>query len=351
MPPSGVTREEGARKAGQQVRAVYQALELAILAALARAVHGAATGSLTQNLAARQMRLSILAAFAQAAPQVRAILAQARSDARADVQSIIAADLGPMARLLPAIPIAAMPRVTGDLRQAELEALNWSARVFGEVVRQMQAQQRGSLQSQTRSQRASARAARLAAAQAALTAAAAAGVTGKVTAAGAQIGLSAYASMAVTAGVSAAHLAMQLRAMQAAGTDLVLVTRSNPKPPCSHCLPWVGKVLSVTGLTLGTAVISDAQGNTQTAEVAGTVAQARAAGLGHPYCQDSLTPFAAGAVIPASPPLSADAAGLYAATQRQRRLERQQRSAERELAVALTPQARTQARRSLSAAS
>jgi hypothetical protein len=352
MRPSGVTREEGARKAGQQAKAVYEALELTILTALNRAVRAAATGALSQNVAGRQMRLSILAAFAQAAPRVRAILAQARSDARTDVQNVIAADLGPLARLLPAIPIAAMPRVTGDLRQAELEALNWSARVFSQVVRELQAQrQPRPLQQERRSQRASARAQRLAGAQSALTAAASAGVTGKVTATGAQTGLAAYASMAVTAGVSSAHLAMQLRAMQAAGLDLVLVTRSNPMPPCSQCLPWVGKVLSVTGLTGGTAVITDAEGNTQTAQVAGTVTQARAAGLLHPYCQDSLTPFVAGAVIPAAPPLSANPAARYAASQQQRRLERQQRRAQRELAVALTPQARTQARRSLSAAS
>jgi Phage minor capsid protein 2 len=350
MRPSGITREEGARKAGQQARVVYEALELAILTALARAVRAAATGALSRNHASRQMRLSILAAFAQAAPRVRAILAQARSDARADVRSVIAADLGPLSRLLPAVPLPAMPRVAGDLRHAELEALNWSARAFGVVARELQRQQQRTGLQESRRQRASARAARLAAAQHLLTAAASAGVTGKVTAAGARIGLSAYASTAVAAGVASAHLAMQLRAMQDAGLDLVLVTRSNPKPPCSQCLPWVGKVLSVTGLSGGTAVIADAVGNPQTAQVAGTVAQARAAGLLHPYCQDSLTPFAAGAVIPVSPPLVAGAAG-YAAAQQRRRRERQQRSAQRQAAVALTPQARTQARRSMSAAS
>ena len=94
-----------------------------------------------------------------------------------------------------------------------------------------------------------------------------------------------------------------MAACEAAGIDLVYVARSDPAPPCPRCLPWVHRVLSVTGRTTGYVTITDAAGRIRTTVVVATVAQARAAGLLHIACLDSLVPWANGAVIPVPPPL------------------------------------------------
>jgi hypothetical protein len=82
--------------------------------------------------------------------------------------------------------------------------------------------------------------------------------------------------------------------------------------------------------------------------VAGSLEEARAAGLYHPNCRHSLRPFLPGVTRP--DPLAAGPRGAtYEDTQEQRRLERQVRAWRRREAVALDDRARRNAAASVRA--
>lgn len=337
QPASGLTRQQIAQQAAAAIAAVLLALEAAILAAMALAVFQVSAGRLLASMAARRMRATALQAATAAEAQCRGIIAQAVKDTRSDVQRVILADLGPLSRLLPLIPSPSVPRLSGDLHKALLAALGDADRELGRIIRAMQA--------------AGSPAARAAIAQQMLSVLAARGLTGLTARNGTRWNVVTYAEMASAAALAALHVHLQLAAYRDAGYDLVIVTRSSPKPPCPKCAPWVGKVLSVSGQTTGKAAASDQAGNMHSVTVAGTLAQARAAGLLHPSCKDGISPFADGAAvladIPHGPAWDGRQAARYAAQQDRSALEREQRQARREGIVALTPMARARARRRL----
>jgi len=101
-----------------------------------------------------------------------------------------------------------------------------------------------------------------------------------------------------------------------------------------NCRPWEGKVLSLSGGTIGTI---DGAGGVR---VAGTLPEATAAGLFHPGCRHSLGAYQPG--ITRAMHDTADPAG-DAARQKLRYLERQVRSWKRAQAVALDPAAERKA--------
>jgi len=309
--PSGQARYYTSQQAAAAITAVIVAAEFAILTAMASMIAAVLAGSLLAGLAQRRFRAVALAIVTQADRQVAALIAQASATARTDVERIIAADLGPLARLLPLIPSASMPRLSQDLRGALQTAANQAGAEFRAVL------------------------ADPAKAQELLDELASSGLTGKTGRDGRHWNLSSYAEMAARTAAERLHLELQVRALTEAGQDLVYVARDSSQPPCPKCAPWVFRVLSLTGMSLGMP------------DVAGTLAQARAGGLLHPQCRDSITPYT-GQMRPAgphSPQWLGAQQRRYAAEQAASARAHAVRIAQRQHAVALTPLARARARR------
>ena len=149
------------------------------------------------------------------------------------------------------------------------------------------------------------------------------GVDKFVDAAGNHWHLDAYARMAGRTVAGQTAVQGQLDEMVGRGKDLVIISDSARE--CATCRPWEGRILSVTGASLGQVV--DGR------RVEATVAQARGAGLWHPNCRHRADPYVPG--LTRKPPAKADPQGAKdEATLR--RLEREARDLKRRLAVART---------------
>lgn len=154
------------------------------------------------------------------------------------------------------------------------------------------------------------------------------GIVGFVDRAGRRWELESYVEMALRTASGRAQVAGTLDRFLAAGRDLVIV--SDHAQECRLCRPWEGRVLSITGASAG-AVLEDG------VAVAGTVDQARAAGLLHANCRHSLTAYIPG--LTEAPTGTADPVGDRL-RQEQRRLERGVRQWKRRAAAAITDDAR-----------
>lgn len=176
---------------------------------------------------------------------------------------------------------------------------------------------------------------RVQAAQKALDDLAAQGLTGFVDKAGRRWDLATYVEMATRTAVSNAWDEHQAQALVHSGVDLVVVGTHSTEGSCALCRPWLGRTLSLAGVTPGHP----------------TLAQARAAGFRHPNCRCSWAPVGVAMVDEVTNPVdAARSAAVYTAAQRQRALERRVRAAHRANAAAITPHARNKARRELTAA-
>lgn len=171
------------------------------------------------------------------------------------------------------------------------------------------------------------------AAQAALDRFAARGVTGFVDRAGRGWAMDSYTEMAVRTGAGRAAVAAHSNRLVAHGIDLVIV--SDVPGECETCRPWEGKILSLTGGTVGGVM----DGHKVTVD--GTLAEAEGAGLYHPGCRHSHSGYLPGVTRPMT-----DTADPEGDTDRQqlRYLERQTRAWKRREAVALTDDAAKKAR-------
>lgn len=174
-------------------------------------------------------------------------------------------------------------------------------------------------------------------AQAALDRFARRGVTGFVDRAGRGWDLASYTEMAVRTATAHAAVDAHTERLGAAGIDLVVV--SDAPQECKLCRPWEGKVLSLSGGVVGAIDAEHAtrDGKRVRINVAGTLRQARAAGLYHPGCRHSHSAYLPGVTRP--PTATADPQG-DADRQRLRALERRVRAAKRQEAVALDDTAR-----------
>lgn len=155
--------------------------------------------------------------------------------------------------------------------------------------------------------------------------------------------IDAYAEMATRTGALHSMRYGFEQTMIAADWDLVIVS-SGHGYTCPNCAPWEGKILSLTGATpVGWNEMEHAtrDGVMVRFEVAGTAAEAKAAGLFHPNCEHRFARWQPG--ITRIPPAQDDPA-TYEASQKQRGLEREVRAAKRELAAALSPDAEREAR-------
>lgn len=147
------------------------------------------------------------------------------------------------------------------------------------------------------------------------------GVTGFVDSAGRDWELSTYVEMATrTAAIRAFNASHQDR-MTALGIGYWTVGPSGF--PCKQCLPWEGKVLANAGA--GSYIADHATEDRKvTVHVAGTLDEARAAGLQHPNCKHTLIAYFPGVTaLKTRTPEEIDAAvERFKETQRLRAMER-----------------------------
>ncbi|MDT0567910.1 phage minor capsid protein [Streptomyces sp. DSM 3412] len=180
------------------------------------------------------------------------------------------------------------------------------------------------------------------AAQSALDAFANRGVTGFVDRAGRSWELRSYVEMAMRSAVGRAAVEAHSDRLGAAGVELVLVSQAPEE--CPLCRPWERKILARTG---GPGV-RDVQvehatedGEMVTVKVAGSLPEARAAGLMHPNCRHDVSAYLPGVSRVPEPQATR---GTYEDSQRQRYFERQVRKWKRREAAAMDDAARTDAR-------
>ena len=174
------------------------------------------------------------------------------------------------------------------------------------------------------------------------------GITGFVDRAGRGWDLASYVEMATRTASTHASVDAHSERLRAAGHDLILV--SDAPQECKLCRPWEGRVLSLTGATIGVIRQPHAtdEASTVSVKVHGSLAMARAAGLYHPGCRHSHSLYLPG--------MSSRRLGGVAdpegdkARQRLRALERRVRAARRLEAAAMDDTARRAARAKVRAA-
>lgn len=167
------------------------------------------------------------------------------------------------------------------------------------------------------------------------------GVTSFTDVSGRQWRLSSYVEMALRTVTQRAAVQGQEDRQVSLGLDYMVVSDSPGE--CPLCRPWEHKILSISGSQRGPVKVrSVTTGRMVTIQVAGSVAEARAAGLQHPNCTHALRAYLPGATV--IPKIETADPEHHKAKERQRAIERQiRRWKEREI-TALTPAAEAQAR-------
>ena len=173
---------------------------------------------------------------------------------------------------------------------------------------------------------------------------AARGIDGFTDKAGRTWHIDTYAEMATRTGAAHSLRTAYEGELIARGEDLVIVTGNTYT--CRLCAPWQDKVLSLTGMyPAGTHRLPSAVGDGYvTVHVAGTLEEARAAGLHHPNCTHSEGLYLPGATVIEPGTMGVRDAETYDASQKQRALEREIRKHKRLLVAAITGEAESKAR-------
>ncbi|HUR07004.1 MAG TPA: phage minor capsid protein [Nonomuraea sp.] len=151
-------------------------------------------------------------------------------------------------------------------------------------------------------------------------------------------GMREYVEMAMRTATARAAVDGHLSRLRDAGINLVSVSRL--PNTCKRCGPWEGKVLGLSGAAGTRVEESPLTGIQVFVQVAGTVDEARLAGLLHPNCRHSLNAFIPGVSRPAP---MVHPKTTYKDSQRQRYLERKIREHKRRVSVALDDDARKKA--------
>ncbi|MEU8760654.1 phage minor capsid protein [Streptomyces sp. NPDC048659] len=177
------------------------------------------------------------------------------------------------------------------------------------------------------------------------------GVSGFTDAAGRSWELAAYAEMAVRSVTARAAIEGHIDALAEVGVGLVVV--SDAPLECPLCAPWEGEVLSLGAESGPRTIRAEAAiqptglraalrpPETVAVHVAGSLTEARAAGLFHPNCRHSLAGYLPG--VTTRPPHHPTPGTTYADTQRQRAIERRIREWKRRQAAATDEPARRRA--------
>jgi hypothetical protein len=335
----GDDREDHAQAVADQVATVVASVELLLIATIAGLGRKTAAGMMPAALAARQLERTVRVVVARAAPRIQAVIEDGLRGATAHTGAADdeAPDVEPLVQALDAALSTAadsaqdaLTSITGipapETVSTAAEAVLSPQR---QAVEQAIASTRGGAPYSTLSL------SRIQAAQTALNDLADQGITGFVDRAGRRWNLVSYVEMATRTAVSNAWDDLQASAMARSGLDLVVVSTHSTEGSCRHCLPWLGRTLSLTGSTRGLPTLEDA----------------KATGFRHPSCRCYWTPVGAGVMADVTNPVPPDrAVAVYKASQRQRALERRVREAGRRMNAAITPAARSRARRDLATA-
>ncbi|KAB7834059.1 phage minor capsid protein [Streptomyces mobaraensis] len=148
--------------------------------------------------------------------------------------------------------------------------------------------------------------------------------------------MTSYAEMAVRTATGRAAVEAHSDRLRAAGIDLVIVS-SSPRE-CPLCRPWERAVLSIGGPDGARTVDVEhatEDGRMVQVHVAGSLDEARRAGLQHPNCRHSVSSYTPG--VTRTDDAEPDPAG-YDAGQRQRAIERNIRKYKQRTAAAVTPE-------------
>lgn len=138
-----------------------------------------------------------------------------------------------------------------------------------------------------------------------------------------------YVEMATRTAVNRSFIEAGHVRMQASGVNLVSILVG--AAACKKCAVWAGKILSTDGTT-GTVTLPDAlTGEPVEVTIAGTLAQARAAGWGHPNDRCQTVAYLPG--LPVAVKATTYNPVLEKAMQQQRAMERRLRAEKRELAL------------------
>lgn len=174
------------------------------------------------------------------------------------------------------------------------------------------------------------------------------GVSGFTDRAGRNWELASYAEMAVRSVTARAAIEGHTDALAEIGVGLVIV--SDAPLECPLCAQWEGEILTLSGppgpQTLRVEHAIQPEGlftptRTLVVHVAGSLIEARAAGLFHPNCRHSLSAYLPG--VTTRPPHHATPGTTYEDTQRQREIERHIRRWKRVQAAAMDEAARKRA--------
>ncbi|WP_214317266.1 phage minor capsid protein [Nonomuraea sediminis] len=167
------------------------------------------------------------------------------------------------------------------------------------------------------------------------------GIAGFVDRGGRRWELASYVEMAARTGTMAAAVQTHADRLIEAGDDLVIVSDS-PRE-CPKCRPWERKVLSLSGKNRGDVQVEHAtrDGEMVTVHVAGSLVEARAAGLMHPNCTHSVSRWTPGITKVGNANSNPEG---YEAKQRQRAIERHIRRWKRREQAAIDPAAEKVAR-------
>ncbi|MFF1790758.1 phage minor capsid protein [Kitasatospora sp. NPDC058243] len=335
MPVSPADGEDFAREVG----ALYQDAEAGLLERLARAL---ADGIGLPNWAERKLR---------AIGNLRTAVAETTSALRRDADGAIrhavqqayqrgdqaaVADLmlpeGLRAAALRDLPNArAVDRLANAAVVEQGPVYQRILRVVPDAYRRIVARVSGSvlLGTQTRQQ----------VAQRALDQFADRGITGFVDRSGRAWDMASYAEMATRSVTGRAAVQGHTDRLEAMGQRLVIV--SDAPLECPLCRPWEGAILSLSGNPgdrTATMPHATRDGHPVRVDIAGSLEEARAAGLMHPNCRHSISLYLPGVTTPATSPPHPGGA-TYEDTQHQRYLERQVRMWKRRQAVAIDDQA------------
>jgi hypothetical protein len=335
----GDDREDHAQAVADQVAAVVASVELILIAVIAGLARKTAAGMMPPAGAARQLERTVRAVVDRAAPRIQAVIEDGLRGvvAHTGAADDEAPDADPLVQALDAALSTAadnaqdaLTAITGtpatETASSTTEAVLSPQR---QAVEQAIASTRGGAPYSTLSL------SRIQAAQTALNDLADQGITGFVDRSGRRWNLVSYVEMATRTAVSNAWDDLQAGAMARSGLDLVVVRTHSTEGSCQHCLPWLGRTLSLAGATRGVP----------------TLDEAKAAGFRHPNCRCFWTPVGAGVMTDVTNPVPLEqAAAVYKASQRQRALERRVREAGRRATAAITPAARSRARRDLATA-
>ncbi|MEU1141789.1 phage minor capsid protein [Streptomyces sp. NPDC005885] len=322
------------------VSTLYEQAELALIEKVTRALAEGLDSPLWVQLklhAIGGLRTAIEDIIAALQASATGAIHQAVSEAYNRGSQAAVAELGTVAATAPAIPAGAhaVDRLAGALVRETSATHMRILRTGMDVYRQVVAEASAAplLGASTRRQ----------AAERALQKFADRGVTGFVDRAGRAWNLTSYVEMATRSAVGRAAVDAHTERLASAGVDLVIV--SDAPEECPRCKPWEGKVLRREGPS-GPDVVevehATEDGRMVRVRVAGSLPEARAAGLFHPNCRHSDSAYFPGVTRPRAPKADRTRA-TYEQSQQQRYFERQVRAWKRRAAGAIDDGAKAKA--------